>query len=376
VATTGTYVNGLISASGNVTGNYLLANIAFATGYTASKIYNGTSEANIGTSGGNANISIGGTSNVAVYATTGQYITGVVSASGNIIGATDLYIGNGASTTAFANPIAIFKDNGTGYVQVAVVNGTSTASADFVTYGNNGDDNQSWMDMGFNGNAFTDSNYTITNAGDGYILAQGNTSFGGNMVLATGNTGTTRDIVFSFGFLAANEFVRFQRSTNTILPAANTTANIGSTTRYLNNLYAVSHIGTTVSATGNITGGNILTAGLISATANITGNYFIGNGSLLTGISGGGGGASISNGTSNVSVVSSGGNVTIGIGGTSNVVVVSSSTFAIGNSTVYSNPNTFSGNITLPGSTNNMLIGTITLTGNIVVPNGSRLTIL
>ena len=39
-----------------------------------------------------------------------------------------------------------------------------------------------------------------------------------------------------------------------------------------------------VSATGNITGGNIRTAGVVSATGNITGNYFLGNGSQLTGI--------------------------------------------------------------------------------------------
>jgi hypothetical protein len=37
-------------------------------------------------------------------------------------------------------------------------------------------------------------------------------------------------------------------------------------------------------SSGNVTGGNILTAGLISATGNITGNYFIGNGSGLTGV--------------------------------------------------------------------------------------------
>lgn len=42
-----------------------------------------------------------------------------------------------------------------------------------------------------------------------------------------------------------------------------------------------------VSATGNITGGNILTVGLISATGNVTANYFIGNGSLLTSLTGG-----------------------------------------------------------------------------------------
>ena len=40
----------------------------------------------------------------------------------------------------------------------------------------------------------------------------------------------------------------------------------------------------TVSATGTVTGGNIATAGTVSATGNITGNYFIGNGSQLTGV--------------------------------------------------------------------------------------------
>jgi hypothetical protein len=43
---------------------------------------------------------------------------------------------------------------------------------------------------------------------------------------------------------------------------------------------------TSLSVTGNISGGNIRTAGVVSATGNITGNYFIGNGSQLTGLGG------------------------------------------------------------------------------------------
>jgi hypothetical protein len=39
-----------------------------------------------------------------------------------------------------------------------------------------------------------------------------------------------------------------------------------------------------VSVTGNVTGGNIITVGNVSATGNIAGDYFIGNGSQLTGI--------------------------------------------------------------------------------------------
>jgi fibronectin-binding autotransporter adhesin len=51
-----------------------------------------------------------------------------------------------------------------------------------------------------------------------------------------------------------------------------TTPNIGAAT------------GTSLSVTGTVTGGNITTAGVVSATGNVTGNYFIGNGSQLTGV--------------------------------------------------------------------------------------------
>ena len=88
---------GLLSATGNVTGNYLLGNGTFITGLSASKIFNGTSEANIGTSGGNANITIGGTSNVVVVSTAGISVAGTVQASGNITGG-NISIGSGTST--------------------------------------------------------------------------------------------------------------------------------------------------------------------------------------------------------------------------------------------------------------------------------------
>jgi hypothetical protein len=73
---------------------------------------------------------------------------------------------------------------------------------------------------------------------------------------------------------------------------------------------------------GNIAGNTVLV--LSSAGANVTGNvtatYFLGNGSLLSGIITSV--ANINNGTSNVTVVSSGGNVVTSVGGTANVLVV------------------------------------------------------
>jgi hypothetical protein len=82
----GLAVTGLISATGNVTGAYLFGNASTVTGLSASKIFNGTSEANIGELGGNANISIGGTSNVLVVASTGMFVTGLQSVTGNVQG--------------------------------------------------------------------------------------------------------------------------------------------------------------------------------------------------------------------------------------------------------------------------------------------------
>ena len=86
---------------------------------------------------------------------------------------------------------------------------------------------------------------------------------------------------------------------------------------------------TTQTFTGNLTGGNLLTAGYVTATGNVTGgnivtagnisgSQFIGNGSQLTGITVSSGTA-ITNGSSNVSV-SANSNVTIGVAGTSDVV--------------------------------------------------------
>ena len=88
------------------------------------------------------------------------------------------------------------------------------------------------------------------------------------------------------------------------------------TTAAQTNITSVGTLGS-LAVTGNATGGNILTGGIVSATGNISGNYFLGNGSQLTGIDA----TSIQNGTSNVRVVSSGGNVTVSVGGTGNVAV-------------------------------------------------------
>ena len=77
----------------------------------------------------------------------------------------------------------------------------------------------------------------------------------------------------------------------------------------------------TVSASGNITGGNILTGGQVSATGNITGSYYFGNGSQLTGVAASSAGFPVSAGTTNFSAAS-GGNIYATVGGTANVLTI------------------------------------------------------
>ena len=82
---------GLISATGNITsaanvaGTFFIGNGSQLTGLSAAvavtKFVNGTSEGNVGTSGGNINFDVAGTSNVAVFTTTGGVFLGITTPS-------------------------------------------------------------------------------------------------------------------------------------------------------------------------------------------------------------------------------------------------------------------------------------------------------
>ena len=86
-----------------------------------------------------------------------------------------------------------------------------------------------------------------------------------------------------------------------------------------------------VIAGGNVSGGNITTVGTISSagnitsTANISGQFFIGNGSQLTGLTQAISVAKIENTTSEIVIGAPGGNANVTIGGTANVAVFTTS---------------------------------------------------
>ena len=203
---------GLISAAANVSAPYFIGNGAALTGLSASKIFNGTSEANIGASGGNANITIGGTSNVVVVATTGVLVTGIVSATGNVTG------GNLSGTN--------------------IVGTLTTASQTNIT------------SVGTLGSLAVTANVTGGNLlTAGLISATGNI-LAGNIIVIGGFYDTGDHLVTS---TAANA--------NIVLTPTGT---------------GITQNNSAFSASGNVTGGNILTGGLISAASTVTGTSHLG----------------------------------------------------------------------------------------------------
>jgi hypothetical protein len=235
-----TVINAGVSTTGTVTGgNIQTAGIVSAAGNITGNYFigNGSQLTGIATS-------TYGNANVANFMA--NYGANTVSTTGNITA--NYFIGNGSQLTGviktLGNAFTTISSNG---VSITAATSTSTAT---LTPGNN---------ITIVGNAST--NITVFSVVDAPVFT-GNVT-GGNIrtagqVSATGNV--TGGNIRTAGVVSATSTV--------------TGGNLAT--------------GGTVSATGNITGGNIRTAGVVSATGNIAANYFFGNGSQLTGITGSG----------------------------------------------------------------------------------------
>jgi hypothetical protein len=263
---------GVVSATGNITGAYILGNGSQLTGVDATQIVNGTSNAKVVSSGGNIAVGIGGTANVAVFATTGLFVTGVMSSTGNGIHGNILTGG--------------------------LISATSTITSAANIVGGN-----------------------LTTAG--IVTATGNIQ-GGNL--------RTAGLITATGNITGN-YIIGNGSQLTGLPAGYANSDAAA---YLASGTVSTNILTTaaISATGNVTGGNIRTAGLISATGTITGSQFNGSGAGLTSIPNGA--LSNSSVTVNGTAISLGGSGTVTanastLTGTAlNATVVASSLTSVG----------------------------------------------
>jgi hypothetical protein len=268
--------------SGNITGN---ANYANTTGSaTTAATVTTNAQPNITSLGtltsviasgnvtlqSNAQLSISNTTESTTTTTGALRVVGGIASQGNIHAnhihafnslnaGQHLFAGNNAQGSSFQSQVIVGKDTATAYVQSAMVNSADTGSADWIAYGESGDDEQGWNDFGYTGTNFNDANYTITKASDGYIFTQGMSGQGGNLVLATGDIGAVsyRDIVFATGgFANTNEKLRISHASNTVMPYSNATMHLGNSTRYFANMF-VSNI--TVSS--SIISPTLVTAG-------------------------------------------------------------------------------------------------------------------
>jgi hypothetical protein len=393
---------------------------------SVSSISSGTSNVKIVDVNGNTTTSIGGTSNVVVVAATGQYVAGLVSASGNIQGT--YILGNGSQLTGLpatytnANVVSLLSAFGsnvistTGNITSELVSATgNVAGGNLATGGQVSATGNIITDQYFvgnffgnitgnfvvpgsntqvifntNGNADAVAGFTFNTAGPNLLTVLGTISSSGNvqaanlrtvgLVSATGNitggnlsgtnivgtltttaqnnitsVGTLSSLTVTANVLGGNLTTGGQVSATGNIRTANYLF-VGEDINIAGDVTATSYTGASLSLSGNITGGNILTGGYVSATGNITGNYIFGNGSQLTNLITN----SIQNGNSNVLVGASAGNVSINVNGIAPLVIVT----PLGQTTT----GIISATGTVTGG-NIATVGTVSATGNVVGAN-------
>jgi len=246
----------------------------------------------------------------------------------------------------------------------------------------------------------TASNATLTG---NLVISNANASWGvltNNLYYANGvpwdlqeAAGSNNQIQFNNNNnFSASANLTFDPATNLLTVAGNLNAT-GVTASTLTSNVAVGTAPITVTSTTKVTNLNAdlldgydsstsntaNTVAVRNADGNLTANYFIGNGSQLTGIDA----TSIQNGNSNVKVAANG-NVSISVTGTSNVVIVTDTGMNVagyinstGNVTVNlelaGNTANFSGNVIVPNLTVNLALSgnTANFSGNIIALNAN-----
>jgi len=314
---------GYASAAGNVIGSYIIGNGATLSSITGANVSGNVANATYAVSAGSAvgtsatvtanaqpNItSVGTLSSLAVTAnvTGGNILTaGQISSTGNITTAgyfVGTLFGNvtGNITIPGLNTQVIYNNNGNAGASAGFTF-DSAANALVVTGNITGG---RIIGNGALLSSITGSNVSGTVANATYAVSSGTTatitanaqpnitSVGTLTSLAvtanvTGGNILTAGIVSATGNITAPYFIGNligNISGNLTVPGANTQViynNDGQANASAG--FTFNSVANAIVVTGNVTGGNILTAGRVSATGNITGNFFNGNGSLLTGI--------------------------------------------------------------------------------------------
>jgi hypothetical protein len=273
----------LISPFVNIDGNLTVTGNAVLVGnINADKIFNGTTSVEIPVTNGNANITIGGTANVAVFATTGQFINGLISATGLISAAGNVTGGNLRTAGQMSATGDVTGDN-------INVSGNILISRD--------------ASAGQPTIRFTDTDTTVT---DGQVLGAvewftsdatpGARVTAGIRAIAAGTIGNANVQILTStnGAAATAKFVVDNVGNVGIanavpldtLAVTGTAYISGNTTVVANISGGNALISGQASAGGNVTGANLITAGLATVTGNVTGGNVISVGAVSAGAAG------------------------------------------------------------------------------------------
>jgi hypothetical protein len=231
---------GLVDIVGNLT---VSGNATLSGNILGDRIQNGTTSFDIQTPNGNANVSIGGTSNVAVFATTGAFITGLISATGNITSGGNILATSAANVT--------FNDNTWFYSGYTTMN----TSGIFHDTGANPDTMQVSTNSRANGIALVTiglANSSVVSTGgiefvtDGTLNANTNPSGGVSRVQITTTGLTANGIVSATGNITGGNITTAGiltvnsggAATAIVNGAGNAVGNIGSSSNYFNTVFA------------------------------------------------------------------------------------------------------------------------------------------
>ena len=339
VTGTGANVEGYVTATGNVTGAFIKGNGFYLTGVQATgtgpTISNGSSNVNIPATNGNITLGVSGNSNVVVVTGTGINVAGNSTITGQYIstlatGTAPLEV---TSTTQVANlnsaTAGTVRTNSqpnitsVGTLSGLTVNGTTTlgdvsnvkiaGGTTSYVLSTDGTGNLSWAAPGGGVTAASIANGT----------SNVRVLLNGNVVISSAGTANVVSVTGSAVNVAGNVNATYFVGNGAFLTGVDVSPNsMSSGNSNVNIPTAGGNVNTSVNGTANVlvvakTGANI--AGYANITGNVSAPFFIGNGSLLTGI------GTLSNGTSNIFIVAAGGNVTTSVNGNANIMVVTGS---------------------------------------------------
>ena len=296
---------------------------------------NGTSNGSIPVANGTINFSVNGNSEILVINSTGANITGTANIDGNLVvtGESNLNDVGSVIITGGANG-QFLETDGTGNLAwtTVVVNGFSNGTSNGSIPVANGT-----INFSVNGNSeilvinSTGANITGTANIDGNLVVTGESNLNNvSNVIITGGSNLQYLQTDGTGNLRWTEAIAIAVANGTsglTIPTANGNVLMASGG---NTIVVISPDGADV--TGNLSADNANLGNTATA------NYFIGDGSLLTGIT------SISNGNSNVRIESNG-NIALSVSGNANIF-----TFT-GNSAIFGKAVALSSNLTVAGNT-------------------------